>query len=221
MADIMAETTSAARLQNRPDREKTRQTRAQKAEATRLRLFDAAVAIVGEAGYAATSVAMITARAKVAQGTFYNYFESRQDLLDQLLPAISNQLHKQVRLRVLAAPDHPLARERARIEGFFEFLEEAPHLFKMLSEGPVQAPEGFRQHLQQQSASYRRAMEYELAQGNLKITDADELSVVVQMLLASREYLSARFCYFEGKFIRPPAYVVEAYMKMVTGTLFK
>ena len=40
--------------------------------------------IVGELGYAGASVALITARADVAQGTFYNYFESRQDLLDQL-----------------------------------------------------------------------------------------------------------------------------------------
>lgn len=200
---------------------KTRLTRAEKAEATRLRLFEAAVEIVGEAGYAATSVALITSKARVAQGTFYNYFESRQDLLDQLLPAISSQLHGQVRRRVMAAPDDPLARERARISGFFEFLEEAPHLFKILSEGPVQAPEGFRRHLSQQTASYRRAMEYELKRGNLRITDPDEIDVVVQMLLSSREYLSARFCYVDDRFVRPPSFVVEAYMKMVTGTLFK
>jgi AcrR family transcriptional regulator len=183
-------------------------------------LFEAAVQIVGEAGYAAASVAMITAQAKVAQGTFYNYFESRQDLLDQLLPSISDQLHNLIRTRVLAAPDDPLERERARLIGFFDFLEQAPHLFKMLSEGPVQAPEGFRRHLAQQTASYSRALHYETARGNLKITDPEELEVVAQMLLSSREYLSARFCYRGGKFVRPPAFVVETYMKMVTGTLF-
>lgn len=185
-----------------------------------MRLFDAAVQIVGEAGYAAASVAMITARAKVAQGTFYNYFNSRQDLLDQLLPSISDQLHELIRERVMAAPDDPLERERARLIGFFDFLEEAPHLFKILSEGPVQAPEGFRRHLAQQSASYSRALRYEAACGNLNITDANELEVATQMLLSSREYLSARFCFRDGKFVRPPAFVVETYMKMVTGTLF-
>ena len=40
--------------------------RAEKAEATRARLFDAAVQIVGEYGYAGTSVARITERAAVA-----------------------------------------------------------------------------------------------------------------------------------------------------------
>jgi AcrR family transcriptional regulator len=200
---------------------KARLSRAEKAEVTRARLFDAAVSIVGESGYAATSVALITARAEVAQGTFYNYFESRQDLLDQLLPEISDRLHALVRDRVRAAPDDPLERERARISAFFEFLEKAPNLFKILSEGPVQAPEGFRRHLEKQTASYRRALDYELKRGNLLITDPDELEVVAQMLLSSREYLSARFCFVDGRFTRPPAFVVEAYMKMVKGAVFR
>ncbi len=200
---------------------KARPTRAEKAEATRGRLFDAAVEIVGESGYAATSVALITARAEVAQGTFYNYFDSRQDLLDQLLPAISDRLHDLVRERVRAAPDHAVGRERARISAFFEFLEEAPHLFKILSEGRVQAPLGFSRHLEQQTASYRRALAYELKRGNLLITDADQMEVVAQMLLSSREYLSARFCFVGERFVRPPAFVVDSYMKLVTGMVFR
>ena len=195
--------------------------RAEKAEVTRARLFDAAVVIVGEHGYAGTSVARITERAQVAQGTFYNYFDSRQDLLDQLLPAISQQLHDHIRERVFAAPDSAVERERARISAFFEFLEEAPHLFKILSEGPVQAPEGFRRHLQQPTESYRRALRFELRQTNLRITDPDELEVVAQMLLSAREYLSARFCFVDGRFRSPPDFVVATYMKLVVGTLFK
>lgn len=195
-------------------------TRAEKAEATRSRLLEAAIELVGEFGYAGTSVARVTERARVAQGTFYNYFESRQDLLDQLLPAISDRLHDFIRGRVLAA-DGPVARERARITAFFDFLEEAPHLFKILSEGPVQAPEGFRRHLQQQIESYRRAMRYELVRGYLRITDPNELEVVAQMLLSSREYLSARFCFVEGRFRRAPDFVIDAYMSVAERALFR
>ncbi|MGO4839466.1 TetR/AcrR family transcriptional regulator, partial [Rhizobiaceae sp. 2RAB30] len=116
--------TSASPAKRRPNR-------AEKAEATRNALFEAAIEVVGEYGYAGTSIARITERAGVAQGTFYNYFESRQDLLDQLLPAISQRLHIHIRERVLAA-DSAVERERARISAFFEFLERAPHLFKIL-----------------------------------------------------------------------------------------
>ena len=48
--------------------------------------------MVGRLGYAEASVARITELADVAQGTFYNHFESRQELLDQLLPAIGRQM---------------------------------------------------------------------------------------------------------------------------------
>ncbi len=204
--------TSASPAKRRPNR-------AEKAEATRNALFEAAIEVVGEHGYAGTSIARITERAGVAQGTFYNYFESRQDLLDQLLPAISQRLHIHIRERVLAA-DSAVERERARISAFFEFLERAPHLFKILSEGPVQAPEGFRRHLQQQTESYRRAMRYELDRGNLRITDPNEIEVVTHMLLSAREYLSARFCFVDGRYTRPPDFVVDTYMKFA-GTLFK
>ncbi|MGO4841810.1 hypothetical protein AB4144_57070, partial [Rhizobiaceae sp. 2RAB30] len=80
--------------------------------------------------------------------------------------------------------------------------------------------EGFRRHLQQQTDSYRRAMRYELDRGNLRITDPNEIEVVTHMLLSAREYLSARFCFVDGHYTRPPDFVVDTYMKFA-GTLFK
>lgn len=195
-------------------------TRAEKSEATRQRLFDAAVQIVGDNGYAGASIAAITARAEVAQGTFYNYFDSRQDLLDQLLPSISARLHDVIRQRVLAAPDSAIEREKARLAGFFEFLEKEPHLFTILSEGTVQAPRGFRAHLEMQTASLRRAMEYEYRRGNLHIDDPAEIDMLTQMLVSTREYLSGRFCFEDGQFVRPSANVVEIYAKLLRGQIF-
>ena len=37
-------------------------------------------------------ISLITQRAGVAQGTFYNHFKTRQDLLDQLLPALGKDM---------------------------------------------------------------------------------------------------------------------------------
>lgn len=200
---------------------KPRLTRAEKAEATRTRLFEAAIGIVGEMGYAAASVALITARANVAQGTFYNYFESRQDLLDQLLPSLSLRLHALIRQRVMEAADDAIEREKARLAGFFEFLEKEPHLFKIISEGTVQAPKGFRAHLEMQSASYRRALEYERRRGNLLIDDPMEIDILSQMLISTREYLSGRFCYEDGQFVRPSTDVVDTYEKLLRGRVFR
>lgn len=48
-------------------------------------LLMVAAAVFAEKGYRNTSVAAITERAGVSHGTFYNYFESRQDVFMQLI----------------------------------------------------------------------------------------------------------------------------------------
>ncbi|MGE3594128.1 MAG: TetR/AcrR family transcriptional regulator [Dehalococcoidia bacterium] len=50
--------------------------------------MQAAADVVGEEGYTAASIAKITARAGVAHGTFYSYFDDRQQLFDVLLPFV-------------------------------------------------------------------------------------------------------------------------------------
>ncbi|MCV0396705.1 MAG: TetR/AcrR family transcriptional regulator [Rhizobiaceae bacterium] len=195
--------------------------RAEKAEATRARLFEAAVQTVGELGYAGASVARITERAKVAQGTFYNYFDSRQDLLDQLLPAISNELLAYVRRRVLAAPDCAVERERARMSAFFDFLQEKPQLYKMINQGRVQSPKGFAIHLNQATVTYMKAVEQERRLGNLRLSDPEQIEVVAHMLLGSREYLSERYCFVEGEIVSPPPHVLDAYVDVAAAVLFK
>src|SRR5882762_5560618 len=79
---------------------------------TRRRLFAAAIKVVGKYGYAGASVARITEEAGVAQGTFYLHFESRQVLLDQLLPAVGEDVTTAVRER--ASED--LSAEQCEVE---------------------------------------------------------------------------------------------------------
>jgi AcrR family transcriptional regulator len=55
--------------------------RVQVAEMQRARLLSAAVVSISELGYARTSVAHITSRARVSRRTFYDLFENREDCL--------------------------------------------------------------------------------------------------------------------------------------------
>ena len=55
--------------------------RVQVAEMQRARLLGAAVATIGDMGYAGASVAHITARARVSRRTFYDLFANREDCL--------------------------------------------------------------------------------------------------------------------------------------------
>jgi AcrR family transcriptional regulator len=56
-------------------------------EATRTRLFDAALDLFARNGYQATSHADIAFEADIARTTFYEYFTSTEDLLVQLVEA--------------------------------------------------------------------------------------------------------------------------------------
>lgn len=51
---------------------------------TRQEIFDAALACFAERGYHATGIADVAKRVGIAQGTFYLYFESKRDLVNEI-----------------------------------------------------------------------------------------------------------------------------------------
>ncbi|WP_261304063.1 TetR/AcrR family transcriptional regulator [Paenibacillus andongensis] len=54
--------------------------REEKKRATRKKIMDTALELFAEHGYEATTVHLITERAGVAKGTFFNYFECKEDV---------------------------------------------------------------------------------------------------------------------------------------------
>jgi AcrR family transcriptional regulator len=56
-----------------------------KKEARRDQILEAAIAVFGEMGYHAANVADVIARANVARGTFYQHFENKRAVFDELL----------------------------------------------------------------------------------------------------------------------------------------
>jgi len=59
--------------------------RRRRREDTRQRLYEAAVELIAEQGFSATTVDDIALRAKVAKGTVYYNFKSKTDLFEELL----------------------------------------------------------------------------------------------------------------------------------------
>ena len=96
------------------------ESRSERSKLIREGLFAAAAEIVGDVGYKDASVSLIVQRAGVAQGTFYNHFESRQDILDQLLPATGRQLLAYIQERAQAGTTM-LDKEELRIRIFSGF----------------------------------------------------------------------------------------------------
>ena len=121
-----------------PKPRKQKKTRAEKAAENRQSLLDAAAEVIGEEGYLGASVARITQRAGLAQGTFYQYFDSQQDLFDQLLPTLGSELLDYLSQRIHGTRD-VLEVEEAGFRGFFEFLQQNPSFFRVLNEETAKA----------------------------------------------------------------------------------
>src|SRR3954467_15774448 len=140
--------------------------RGEKTEETRRRLFDAALKVVGESGYSDTLVSKVTDRAKVAQGTFYSYFTSQQDMFDQLLPHPGDRLLSDIRDRLASCRDS-FEREEIGFRAYFEFLARNPEFERIYSEAEIFAPQGFQDHIRNIVRGYRRSFRRSIDAGLL------------------------------------------------------
>jgi AcrR family transcriptional regulator len=193
-----------------------RRRRADRAIETRRRLIDAAAKVVGAEGYANASVAKITARAEIAQGTFYNYFASQQDLFDHLLPELGTELLDFIRARI-AGESGSFEREEIGFRAFFDFLAARPEFYRILNEAETFAPKAYHDHMRNMAEGYVRALSRSHAKGELPGFERRELEVIIYSLLAARNYLSYRYLFRDGRARRLPAWVDRAYMKLLTG----
>ena len=87
---------------------------------TRRRLLEAAEQVFAERGYHDASIVKITEAAGVAQGTFYIYFASKQEIFDEVVL----DLNHRVRQAMAEASSQGTSRsdaERRGFEAFFRF----------------------------------------------------------------------------------------------------
>jgi AcrR family transcriptional regulator len=100
--------------------------------ATRQRLFDASMELIGERGAAGVTVDEIAAAAGVSKGTVYYNFGSKSDLIAQLLRHGVDIL----KARLLGAPDgktgkDPLLAMEAMIGQAMDFMAEYPSFARL------------------------------------------------------------------------------------------
>ncbi len=197
-----------------PAAARPRTARAQQAQAIRERLFEAAADVVGRVGYAEASITLITQKAGVAQGTFYNYFASRQDLLDRLLPALGEHMLAHV-ARCAAGGTNFVEIEERAFRGFFSFLRETPAFLRILNEAESYAPKGYKRHFDHVTKVYVKFLRRSLANGEFPGYADRDLEPVVFMLMAARSYLAMRYIGKSRRKTLIPESVVATYMKCV------
>ncbi|MCW5724462.1 MAG: TetR/AcrR family transcriptional regulator [Maricaulaceae bacterium] len=142
-------------------------------ERTRRKLLDAAEKEFGERGFHATSIGEITRRASVALGTFYVYFDSKDEIFRALVAHMGQMTRHFIAERVAAAPDR-LAAEAMGLKAFLDFVREHRDLYRIVMESQFVAPDAYRDYYDSFAEAYRRNLEGAAGKGEIRPGPAEE-----------------------------------------------
>lgn len=197
---------------------KRARTQAEKSEATRQALLDAATKVVGRDGYAGASIGKVTAAANVAQGTFYYYFGSQQELFDCLLPTLGERLLQEIR-EAVAGCTSSIKREEIGFRTYFNFMARTPEFYRILTEAEIFAPRAYWTHMNNISSRYLRALTRSWQKGEIRNFEELELENLTYLLSGAMFYLTQRYHVSGSLPAHAPEDVVRTYVKFVAQGL--
>lgn len=180
--------------------------RERKQLATRRRLLDATKLQMAEGGTESVTIASITERADVGQGTFYNYFQSRDDIIDAVIAEEVETLGQRLDTLTRGMPD------AAEIYSF-----SLRHLFNTAVSDPVwgwlMVRLGIAQETLLKTLGPRAARDIQIGvdSGRFAVKDVNLASAMTFGAL-----LSAMRAYLEGQLVEEPSQqFAEALLCMV------
>lgn len=139
---------------------------------TREKLLRAAEYEFGERGFHAVAINDITRRAGVALGTFYVYFESKEEIFRSLVTYLSHRVRSTLAERVADAPDRMTA-EREGLQAYIEFVREHKGLSRIISEAEFVANDAFVTHYRVFSQAYQANLESAGKNGEIREGDQE------------------------------------------------
>jgi AcrR family transcriptional regulator len=140
--------------------------RTERGRKTLRRLLEAAAAEFGERGFHEAAITGITTRAGVALGSFYTYFESKEELFRALVRDMSHQVRAHVAEAVATAPDR-LAAERIGLAAYIAFVRKHPELYRIIEEAQFVAEDVYREHYLTFAQGYTRGLAAARARGEI------------------------------------------------------
>jgi AcrR family transcriptional regulator len=147
--------------------------RTERGRRTVRKLLEAAAQEFGQRGFHEAAITGITSRAGVALGTFYTYFESKEELFRALVRDMSQATRAHVAEAVRGAPDR-IAAERIGLAAFIAFTRKHPELYRIIEEAQFVAEDVYREHYLTFVDGYREGLAAAAAKGQI-VEGPDEL----------------------------------------------
>lgn len=181
-----------------------------KGETTRRRLLTAAEHQFGEKGFHGASISSITLRAGAAQGTFYLYFRSKEEIFLTLVQDIGHQLRAQSTTAINKAKNRMEA-ERLGLEAFLQFANKHRGLYRIVQESQFVDAAVYREYYEKLAEGYAEALAQAARKGELAPGDA---AVRAWAMMGIAHFLGMRWCAWQKK--QPPPEALDEVMNFVS-----
>jgi AcrR family transcriptional regulator len=167
--------------------------RTARGERTLRRILDAAREEFGERGFSDSSIVAITQRAGVALGTFYTYFDSKEDVFRALVKDMSAQVRDHVAPAFKDASD-AIDGERRALESFLLFARKHRDVYRIIDEAEFVEPDAYREHYDTTATRIAARLKTARKAGEIAkdFTDKD-LDVVAWAMMGANVFLGLKF----------------------------
>jgi len=137
--------TKAAAPASPPAAPASKEPRTDRGRRTLRKLLDAAAIEFGEKGFHEASITGITSRAGTALGSFYTYFDSKDEIFRALVSDLSNRVRVTAG-QALVGDLSPLETERRALAAFLGFAREHKEVYRIIDESEFVDPASYRAH---------------------------------------------------------------------------
>ena len=166
--------------------------RTARGEKTLRKILDAALAEFGTRGFSESSIVDITRRAKVALGTFYTYFDSKDAVFSALVRDMSGQVRDHVAPAFDGASD-ALDGEARALDAYLRFVAGHKEVYRIIDEAEFVDPAGFRTHYETSARRIAARLEAGMARGEIGHEDALGTEVRAWAVMGMNVFLGLRF----------------------------
>jgi len=150
-------------------------------DTTKMKLLIAAEELFGKKGYSKTKISDITNSVNVAQGTFYLYFQSKKEILYELV----RRTNKNLRLSVKLALQNFQNRIDSELAGYFAFLKFFSHhinIYKIIRESEFIDKKIALEYYEKIKKSYLKPLNIAIKKGEIIKYNPEELAVFLMGL---------------------------------------
>jgi len=152
-------------------------------------LLDAAAEEFGEKGFHEASISQITQRAGVAIGSFYTYFDSKEEVFTALVRDLSAQVRDFVAPRI-SAQANQLEAEREGQQAFLEFARLHKEIYRIIDEAEFVDPATYREHYTSTARRIAARLDAALARGEISPGSSE---IRAWALMGMNVFLGLRF----------------------------